>query len=393
MYALENIGEKTKFGLEHLKALEDYQSHEKNLLDQNKFFFENLEKKPKIYIFGAFRNGAKFSKYCQNLGLKVAGFIDNDVLKQGTEFHGVPVLPVSAINKDDLVLIASGRHSVEIQKQLNKLGHKHWCNILQFLFWFEAPFHAENNFRNYVKDLFVNKQKYLHLINKFTDEESQRVLNHLIELRLTLNDKHAAFVCDEFDKEYFDPSIIKLGHTESFVDCGAFDGDTVERFMQGAHNQYQHIYYFEPDPKTFQTVQNKFKALPNTTGFNMALFSEDGEQSFANEGDMHSAIHTQGKIKIQTKKMDSLISEPVSFIKMDVEGAEAALLMGAKKIISSNKPKLAMAAYHRSVDLWHLTETVEKILEVPCSFFLRHYSFIFDESCIYAVPTQPYFTA
>ena len=52
---------------------------------------------------------------------------------------------------------------------------------------------------------------------------------------------------------------------------------------------------------------------------------------------------------------DFLHGERVTFIKMDIEGAELDALRGASRIIKEQKPKLAISIYHR----------LEDIIEIP----------------------------
>jgi hypothetical protein len=42
------------------------------------------------------------------------------------------------------------------------------------------------------------------------------------------------------------------------------------------------------------------------------------------------------------------------FIKMDVEGAEVGALRGARSVITSCKPRLAVCLYHRLSDMWEI---------------------------------------
>ena len=48
----------------------------------------------------------------------------------------------------------------------------------------------------------------------------------------------------------------------------------------------------------------------------------------------------------------------MTYIKMNIEGAELDALKGAKQAIIRCKPKLAISAYHRPSDLWQVPELI-----------------------------------
>lgn len=74
----------------------------------------------------------------------------------------------------------------------------------------------------------------------------------------------------------------------------------------------------------------------------------------------------------------------VNYIKMDIEGAEAAALRGAASIIGSCKPKLAISAYHKQEDLWELPMIIKE-LNPEYKIYFEHHLPIYWESCFYAV--------
>ncbi len=74
--------------------------------------------------------------------------------------------------------------------------------------------------------------------------------------------------------------------------------------------------------------------------------------------------------------------EDVTFIKMDVEGAEMKALMGAQNIIISKRPKLAICIYHMPPeDFWEIPIYIKSLVP-EYKIFIRHYNFdILDTIC------------
>ena len=74
----------------------------------------------------------------------------------------------------------------------------------------------------------------------------------------------------------------------------------------------------------------------------------------------------------------------ISYIKMDIEGAEAAALRGASATIANCKPKLAISAYHKEDDLWKIPQLIKE-LKHEYKLYFEHHLPIEWEACFYAV--------
>ena len=74
--------------------------------------------------------------------------------------------------------------------------------------------------------------------------------------------------------------------------------------------------------------------------------------------------------------VDNLLAGlPVTYMKLDVEGEELAALRGAAKSIRRWGPKLSVAAYHRSEDLFQLPLYLHSLL-ADYRFYLRKHPYI-----------------
>ena len=74
----------------------------------------------------------------------------------------------------------------------------------------------------------------------------------------------------------------------------------------------------------------------------------------------------------------------MTFIKMDIEGAELEALRGAESIIRKQRPKLAICVYHKPEDIWTIPMYILS-LQNDYRLFLRHYSFGDTETVLYAI--------
>ena len=90
-------------------------------------------------------------------------------------------------------------------------------------------------------------------------------------------------------------------------------------------------------------------------------------------------------MSVEVESIDYFVKEPVTFIKLDVEGAEYQALLGAEHTIASYKPKLAICTYHKLEDIWELPSLIHE-MNPEYRFYLRHYSFAENETVLYAMP-------
>ena len=209
-----------------------------------------------------------------------------------------------------------------------------------------------------------------------------KVFENVIRSKLT-GEIEPLFNCESSVEEAW--GLFNLGMDESFLDLGAYTGDTVERFLHFTNQRYRHIWAVEPDFKNFKKLLKNTEHLHNITCLNCCVDAQPGEQFYAMDGGRKSHSLQGEGVKITARTVDDLISDSsVSLIKMDVEGMEAAVLSGAAKTIVKYKPSMQIAAYHRSEDLFHLPLLVQELCP-GAKIYLRHFR------CLPAWDTDFYF--
>ena len=120
------------------------------------------------------------------------------------------------------------------------------------------------------------------------------------------------------------------------------------------------VYSFEPTPKTFEILKKVIK-LNNASNvvipINKAVAKENKIIDFylsvedgSNSNSLVSKNHRERKpIQIQVTSLDIFAKEnnikQIDLIKIDAEGSEYDVLLGAKNIISSFKPKIILALH------------------------------------------------
>ena len=111
--------------------------------------------------------------------------------------------------------------------------------------------------------------------------------------------------------------------------------------------------------------------------------------------DVSSSMNMETSTAQIARLDDFLKSKPVTFIKMDIEGAEMAALHGAAEIITRLRPKLAISCYHQhrngvfmgNSDLFDVPSYVKSLVP-EYQILIRHHKLGWDfyETVCYAIP-------
>lgn len=167
-----------------------------------------------------------------------------------------------------------------------------------------------------------------------------------------------------------------------YVDCGAYNGDSVDEFIIFTNDSYTGIYAFEPDLKNYRML--KGKESDKIKVFNAAVGKECGRVSFV-QADTGSRVNVDADeaATVEMLTLDNAIDAPVSMIKMDIEGSELDALMGAEGIIKEYKPMLAICIYHKWDDIFKIPQYLHEIVP-EYSFRVRHHSRTLYETVLYA---------
>ncbi len=177
------------------------------------------------------------------------------------------------------------------------------------------------------------------------------------------------------DKDEIFTGAFSMSSNEGYLDLGAYRGDTVEEFLQYCNNKYESIVALEPDRRTFKKLEAYLEKVPNSTAYQKAIFGENKTLIFSNKAGRQSTISAKGE-EADAITVDSLCeTRKVTYIKLDVEGAEYEALKGAVNTLKNQKPKLNIALYHKSRDIFELPL---KIFEINPNykFYLRRHPYI-----------------
>ncbi len=232
-----------------------------------------------------------------------------------------------------------------------------------------------------------NEEKIQYILRHLADETSKTIYTEILQCR-----KHHKLPRYRSPKDqYFPSSIIQLSDAEVFVDCGAFTGDTIAAFLQATQNKYKKIVAFESDPHNFAAL--KAQSITHCECFNIGVWHTRGKLSFTLNGtgsalEQASPNHTNPlpQITVPVEAIDQCPAcRDMTYLKMDIEGAELPALKGAEQTIRKQRPKLGICIYHSNRDLIEIPLWILS-LQLNYKLYVRHHGqYGLAETVLYAV--------
>lgn len=216
-----------------------------------------------------------------------------------------------------------------------------------------------------------NFEKIDYIKKRLIDERSRYVLEKYIAVSTT-NDIRHLLESDICVEGMLGLEELNISATETYVDIGAWEGDTIDLFLNRTNNRYDHIYGVEPAPCTFARLKNKFIRKPNISLFQCGLGLQEEELYLSTE-DSQSTYLSQSEIngcqKVSVTTMDNLFTDKgVSLVKIFVPFMFLDILKGGKNIIKQNRPRLII--FVSSDDKFLLYDTVQWITNLDMNYKL-----------------------
>lgn len=336
--------------------------------------------------------GEAFSQWGFREKMHVNTLCDSDMAKWGKTFEGLQCISPEELfslsrNKNVLVIPFVG-NPVEVNKMLRE-NNISYVNASDCIFEMICDM-------NRSKEWF-RKNNMSEVLGWLEDEESKRVYTSVICNRIA--PQFSQFDYDQLYSpgEYFETDAFHMDQNECFVDCGAYNGDTVERMLNCAGGA-EKIYAFEMDKGNYADLQQNVREImkryrlrpENVRLINAGVWNVNERLPYGKEefGSKESFCLFKGETIGYTElvKIDDVLGgKRVTFIKMDIEGAERNALEGAKEVIVENKPKMAICLYHRLQDFWEIPTYLKSLVPQYRLYVRHHQNGSFGGTVLYAV--------
>jgi len=350
-----------------------------------------------LVLFGAGGLGHSILRNLRTLGLEVFALADNNPDRWNTTLEGVrvqsPQEVVDAFRDNGVFVItvwnaSRRRNHADIHAQLRGLGCR---NVISFAQLFRIypdvflPYFAIDRVEHALNAAAAIETVY----DWLADDESRRIYRRQIEWRITAD--YDDLPAPAVGPHYFPKDVYRLREDETFVDCGAFDGDTVRPFVALTHGVFTHYWALEPDPQNYAKLTSLVQSLPahiapRISCLTIAASDRRGTEFFNSNGSASAGFSETGDLAIETAPLDELV-DACTILKLDVEGAEPRVLNGAQRLIRECSPVLAISAYHAQDHLWELPRLVRS-LNPAYRFYLREHNAEGFDLVLYAVPPR-----
>ncbi len=347
---------------------------------------EDLRNK-KVILYGAGIDGIKIFIELQKYQVNVIAFFDlrADEIKEMKE---IPVVMANSnivknSEKANIPVILTVKpfkpRSDAIIKTLYDQGFK---NIIKGTDLFDFYSFTKKDISNYE----TIKESIIKCANLFEDEVSYNIYKGFINA-------HASKQYDTFFEpsehtKYFDCDFEENKGYQRYIDCGAFNGDTLKDLNQ-FKGKIEKAALFESDMQTFKELLKEVGEDSHIYADELSFYPcgvmNDTIKLRANNGmGLNSHISEDGDDIIQCVALDQVLKgfNP-SFLKMDVEGAEYKALKGARKTITENKPDMVISLYHDLRDIWELPLLINS-WNLGYKFYIRVYGSGGNATMLYA---------
>lgn len=317
-----------------------------------------------IVLYGMGDGAQKILDVCAQKGIPVQGIFASDEFVRGHSFAGFRVRKRSELEAelgDFVCLISFASSRPEVMALFDDLDRTHTTYAP------DVPVAEGELFDWY----FLQKhgEQLAQVYEMLADARSREVFAATVNFKLSgklhwLREYTQAR--ETVWQDYLRPT-----KREHYVDLGAYNGDTIRELLAHTEGAYASITALEPDRKTFKKLKKYAEqSVPDARLFQAGAWSEPGELLFASKGGRNSTLlpvrhevsHDQRTAVVAVESVDHVMAgRDCTLIKIDVEGAEHETLLGAKETIRRCRPKIELAAYHRSEDLFDLPLLLQEI--------------------------------
>lgn len=323
-----------------------------------------FEEKP-ILLYGTGNGADKILDELSKYNIKISGVFASSGFVRERTFRGFKVMSLEQAEEkfhDFVALFSFGSNRPEVIENIKHIMARHT------LLAPEVPVCGGEIFNlSFAREHAEELEKVYSLL---ADEQSKKVFKETVLFKLDGDITHL-FSCESFEDEAFE-NILKLKIKDSFLDLGAYNGDTVLQFANMVKD-FSHITAVEPDSKSFSKLEKNTAHL-DIRRINAAVSDKCGTVAFSAKASRGSSVG--GEKIIESVNIDYLANDNrFDYIKFDVEGNELNTIIGGEKTIKKDKPKMLISAYHKSDDYFTLPL---KVLEINPDYkvYMRHFPYV-----------------
>lgn len=336
----------------------------------------------KIVLYGMGDGAEKIKAVLDGIGVPVADIMASDEFVRGHSFLGYRVKKLSEIEElygeDFLILVCFGSQLPDVMEHIYSIAERHE------LYAPNVPVVGDGLFTlDYARE---HREEFSKVYGMLADEQSKLVFENVIRYKLSGKLEYLR-QCESPEEEMYD--LLKIGAEETYVDLGAYNGDTIVKFLNETGMHFRKIYAMEPDHRNYVKLKRRLYMIGSglLEAYNcgawdcetvMRFSLRAGRSSKVDENDPVRAANPARFREVNMMSVDHMLQgDAATFIKYDVEGSEEKAIEGARQTIAAHRPKLSVALYHRNEDMFAIPLQIAGINK-KYRFYLRHHPYIPD---------------
>lgn len=229
-------------------------------------------------------------------------------------------------------------------------------------FWGAVDLDAGNIelLENRAHELKCHWEDFCWLYANLEDYRSKKVLYGILRFWLRFDVPYKNSIVERNFDDYYDYDIIRCNEEEVFVDLGAYNGDSALSFIEN-YGAYKRIYCYEMMEEPMEEMKKVLSGYDNVVFRQVGAGNVNGSRSvFRSEFPTNSMFTEQGDSEMPMVTLDEDIREPITFLKMDIEGGELEALKGARQHIQNDRPKLAICSYHNNHHIYEIPRLIKE---------------------------------
>ena len=349
-----------------------------------------------VVLYGTGDGADKVLARLAETGVPVSGIFASDEFVRGQQFHGFTVRTYSellALREKVIVLIAFASELPDVLERFYKLASVHETY---------APHVPVFSGEETVTPAWIKKHetKLLAVYERLADAVSRETFASVLNYKLSGKLSYLQACTTNRTEDL--RTIFSFGREETYLDLGAYNGDTVQEFLQLTHGRYKKIIALEPDPKNYKKLTDYVRQyeLKNVTCLQAGVWNDCGSLELTGNGGRQSTFWEADRSRFATQPLSQTCSmkkkikkqqvtvvsvdavlgnDHADYMKFDVEGVEKEALEGAAGHLAPDGngalPKLLVAAYHHDEDLFALPLLLWK-LQPEYKIYLRKHPYV-----------------
>lgn len=361
------------------QILNEVDQHRLTRLQEIKTFIHN----PNLCLFGYGGKGRQIANYLKdNINPNLIVFDHNTKqlhLAQSDGFNIVhDIKQIDTNNTTTILAACQDQMSQANQIDKNFLFYQEAAYVYDFPFLF-------NSSKEFTDDLKLQTEKLYYIYLNIPNSNKEEFLD-IIKFRISLDPRFIQKTKQPNVNMWFDYINNNPTKYKTFLDVGAYDGDTLKMAKENLNITRGIAVEANTD------LISKINALSHDfpKGISIipyAAWSHECNLQFDEVRNNMISVYENENGALKAVSLDSCVNENVDILKMDIEGSEMMALHGCKNIIKKSLPDIALASYHRPLDIISLYDFFhdELSLNDNYNFYFNHYSDCFDDTILYCI--------